>query len=393
MKVAYVVPRYGRQVVGGAEMGARMLGEHLVADLGWEVDVFTTCATDHRTWRDELPPGTTVEAGVRVHRFHSESGRDPDFDQRSSSLLSRPTKVDRLEAQEWLRWQGPVCPDAVEAALASEAERICAYPYLYLPIVDVVRRGAERTVLHPAAHDEAPLYLPCFDDVFASAGALFLHTLSEQMLVHRRFPSTVGLRQQVLGLGVDEPLDADPGAARSAVGLGDEPFLLCLGRVDPMKGTDLLVRYFDAYKQRRPGPLRLVVAGPVAQSPPRHPDVVLTGPVDERTKWGLLRGATALVSPSPNESFSLVILEAWLAGVPVVVNGACGPTVEHCRLSGGGAWFEGYLSFEVLLERLLAEPALAAALARRGRRYVEGRFRWPVLIRRYAELLSGPSPG
>ena len=389
MKVAYVVPRYGPQVIGGAEFGARMLGEHLVAELGWEVEVFTTCALDHRTWADELPAGTTVEGGVTVHRFRSRSGRVPDFDDRSGPLLTRPASLSLEEAEEWLRWQGPVCPDAVDAALASGAERIAAYPYLYLPMVDVVRRGGDRTVLHPAAHDEAPLYLRCFDEVFAATGALFLQTLSEQALVHRRFPATVGLPQRVHGLGVDDPPDADAHQAREALDLADRPFLLCLGRVDRGKGTHLLVDWFAAYKRRRPGPLQLVVAGPDAEQPSSHPDVLVTGPVDEATKWSLLRGADVLVSPSPNESFSLVVLEAWLAGTPIVVNGACGPTVEHCRLSGGGLWFEGYAAFEAITDRLVSDAPLRQVLARRGRDYVEERFRWPVLIRRYAELLAG----
>lgn len=388
MRIAYVVPRYGERVVGGAEMGARKLAEHLVSELGWQVEVFTTCALDHRTWADELSPGTTDERGVVVHRFPSRSGRAPDFDARSTPLLSAPRSVSPGDAERWLRWQGPDCPDAVEAALASAAERICAYPYLYLPIVDVVRRGGERTVLHPAAHDEAPLHLPCFDDVFARTGALFLHTLSEQVLVNRRFPAVASLPQAVLGLGVDEVGEGSADDARAALGLGAAPYVLCLGRVDPLKGTDLLVRYFAAYKQRRPGPLRLVLAGPVGKAPPAHPDVVAAGPVDEATKWGLLSGADLLVSPSPYESFSLVVLESWLCGVPVVVNGACGPTVEHCQLSGGGAWFDGYASFEVVLDRLLGDPQLRGALARRGGRYVADRFRWPTLIRRYAQLLG-----
>lgn len=388
MKVAYVVPRYGAEVIGGAEHGARMLGEHLVADLGWEVEVFTTCARDIRTWADEYQPGTTVEGGVTVHRFRSRTGRLPDFDQRSGPMLTRPATLTRAEGEEWLRWQGPVCPDAVEAALASDAERLLPYPYLYLPTVDVVRRGGERTVLHPATHDEAPLYLSVFDEVFTGTGGLFLQTLSEQALVHRRFPATAGLRQKVVGLGVDEPAEGSPGDARAGLGLGERPYLVCLGRVDRGKGTHLLARFFAAYKSRRPGPLALVAAGPVAEPLPEHPDIFLTGPVDEATKWGLLRGADALVSPSPNESFSLVVLEGWLAGVPVVVNGACGPTVEHCQLSGGGAWFDGYASFEVLVERLTGDPALRAGLAGRGRAYVEDRFRWPSLIGHYADLLA-----
>lgn len=59
-RVAFVVPRYGPGVVGGAEMLCRLLAENLAAH-GTDVEVLTTCATDHFTWADALPEGTAVE--------------------------------------------------------------------------------------------------------------------------------------------------------------------------------------------------------------------------------------------------------------------------------------------------------------------------------------------
>ena len=100
---------------------------------------------------------------------------------------------------------------------------------------------------------------------------------------------------------------------------------------------------------------------------PPHPDVIVPGLIDEAAKWGLLRGATTLVSPSANESFSLVVLEAWVAGVPVVVNGRCAVTREHCERSGGGFWFDGYAQFEAVIDRLVADADLRADAGRAGR--------------------------
>ena len=90
MKVAYVVPRYGLEVVGGAELGARMLAERLVSQLGWEAEVLTTCALDTRTWADEYEPGTVDLNGVSVHRFRSEAGRDQGFERFSRRVLADP---------------------------------------------------------------------------------------------------------------------------------------------------------------------------------------------------------------------------------------------------------------------------------------------------------------
>ncbi len=85
-------------------------------------------------------------------------------------------------------------------------------------------------------------------------------------------------------------------------------------------------------------------------------DIVLTGMVDDETKWGLLRGAHALVAPSPVESFSLTVIEGMTAGAPAIVNAVCGATREHCEQSGAGMWFEGYAEFEAVARSHVRRP-------------------------------------
>lgn len=380
MKLAFVVPRYGADVVGGAETAARQLAERLVV-AGWSIEVLTTCATDAMTWADVRPPAITSEGGVTVHRLRSRAGRDQGFHPYSAGLLKSPEAATVAEAERWIDLQGPLCPDLVDAAAASDADAVAFYPYLYYPTVKGVPRLAKRAILHAAAHDEAPLRLPVFPQVFAGAGGLVFHTGTERTLVHRLFK--VAERPQiVLGLGVDR-LPGDPNAPAAI----DRPYLVCIGRVDGPKGAGALARAFAAYKMRRPGPLALVFAGPVVDQPPAHPDIVVTGPVGEAAKWGLIEGAVALVSPSALESFSLVVVEAWSAGIPVLVNGRCEPTREHCQRSGGGGWFSDYATFEVALDRLLAEPLLRSQLGEAGRRYVEANFTWPVVVERYQRFV------
>lgn len=387
MKVAYVVPRYGTEVLGGAEYGARMLAERLVSRFGWEVEVLTTCALDARTWADEYPAGEVDLNGVRVRRFRSAAGRDPGFEAWSSVVLRSPESAAPGDEQRWIDLQGPVNPDVVAAAADGDADLVVFYPYLYHPTVRGVPAVGQRAVMHPAAHDEPPLRLPLFRDVFAATGALVFQTHGERRLAERLFP-IAHTPQIVMGLGV-EPSPGDAAAARRAVGIGeDTPFLLCLGRMDEGKGTGALARFFSAFKARRPGPLTLVFAGPVADRPPGHPDIVVAGPVDEAVKWGLLRGARALVSPSPLEAFSIVLVEAWTAGTPVLVNAACVATSEHVRRSGGGLAFAGYGQFEVGVERLAGDAGLGAALAARGAEHVARHFTWPVIMDRYRAFLE-----
>ncbi len=210
MKVAFVVPRYGVDIIGGAETAARLLAEHLVAHQGWSVEVLTTCASDFVTWDNELPPGDETVNGVTVHRFMSERGREPSFHPLSAALLADPARATLNDAERWLDLQGPVCPDLAQAAAESSADALVFYPYLYYPTVRVIDRVTVPTVLHPAAHDEPALSLPIFPRVFDAANGLVFQTTAERELVQRTFPVATH-PQLLLGLGVDDP-DQDGGS-------------------------------------------------------------------------------------------------------------------------------------------------------------------------------------
>jgi len=394
VKLAYVCVRYGAGILGGAEQACRALAEHMAAEPGVSVEVFTTCATDVN-WADVLPPGTTVEGGVTVHRRASVSGRDPGFERFSATAMADPRHQTEATQRRWLDLQGPVCPDVVEGAASSDADLVAATPYLYWPAVHATARLGRRMVLHPAAHDEAPIRLPLFAHMFTSAGGLAYNTEAERRVVERLFPAVTMTPQIVVGIGVDADAGAgaDPSAFRESSGIGDRPYLLCLGRVDDGKGVLLLSRLFAAYKRRRPGPLALVFAGPVVHRPPEHPDVVVTGPLSEVDKWSALAGTEVLVNPSANESFSIVVLEAWALRRATLVNAWCNATVEHTRRSRGGLTFGTYAGFEIGLDRLLGDPVASLAMGDAGRAYVERLYAWSVVTARYRRWLGHLAAG
>ncbi|HLW44669.1 MAG TPA: glycosyltransferase family 4 protein [Acidimicrobiales bacterium] len=386
MRVAFVTPRYGRQVIGGAESAARQLAEHLVASTGWRAEVFTSTALDHITWRNELEPGDQTLDGVLVHRFASEGSRSKRFYDLDGRLRLAPAHATREQAEEWVDLNGPVTPRLVDALCASGADVAVFYPYLYYPTVRAIGRVPMPAVLHPAAHDEPALYLPVYADTFANADALVFQTMAERELVQDHYP-VAGVPQILLGLGTEPPT---PRRRRGAdiLGIGDRPYVVSVGRVDEHKGSKMLAAYFAQYKARRAGPLALALVGPVAYRPAPHPDVLLTGTVSDEDKFDVMRDALAFVSPSALEAFSLVVAEAWTLELPVVVNARCGATREHCERSGGGVWFGSYREFEAVLDRLAADAALRRELGARGRRYVDHHYRWPVLIDRYARFLG-----
>lgn len=389
MRLLFVVQRYGHDVAGGAERSCRELATGLVGR-GHEVEVVTTRARSYVDWADLEPAGTSELDGVVVHRLSVAHPRDPGlFDRLNRRVLDGRLTPSLLRA--WMLAQGPVV-DELPAWLAEHGRRFDAVAfvtYLYWTAwagLPAVPPGVP-TVLHPTAHEEPPLYLPLFDAVFARPSGFAFLTEEEQALVERRF-LTGDRPSAVVGLGMDLDAAGDPARFRSASGLGDRPYLLYVGRLDPGKGSDELYDGFLAYKRRRPGPLALVMLGEPVKPVPPHPDVVVTGWVDDAAKHDALAGAELLVQPSYYESFSLALTDAWLHRVPALVQGRCDVLAGQVRRAGGGVPYEGYAELEASLDRLLPDAALRRRLGERGRAYVESRYAWPAVLDRYEDLLG-----
>lgn len=383
--MTYVVQRYGPRIIGGAEAACRQFAARLAAR-GADVTVLTSAATDAATWANDLPPGESVDEGVRVVRFPTAATRNGGFGRLSDRVFATrdpdPGLVDR-----WVREQGPLVPALIDRirATAGDPDLWVFYTYLYYPTLVGLPLVAERSVLHPALHDEAPARLPIVRRVLRSAAGLYLHSPEEWDLVIR-LAGWPRARVGLVGLGVEEG-SGDPDAFRARFGLGGDPYLLYLGRVDDGKGTGELARRFATFKERRPGPLKLVIAGPLVQAPPAHDDVVVTGPLGADERWGALEGCRAFVHPSPAESFAIVLLEAWTKARPVLVNAHCPVTAGHVRRARGGLAYGDYAEFEASLELLLAEPPTAAMLGANGRAYAET-FAWESVMDRYEAFLE-----
>lgn len=386
MKLAVVTPRYGAEVAGGAETAARLLATRLATRPGFTVEALTTCALDAATWSDHYPSGETVIDGVTVRRFPVSGRRTADFDARTDLVLRRGRKVTEAQQLEWIESQGPVAPGLIDAVERSDADAFAFHPYLYHPTVAGLPAVADRAILHAAAHDEPVLRLPIYRALFDAAAGFAYWSEPERHMVERRF-QVASKPAVVVGLGVDAGAGTARRAARS-LGLDERPYLVCLGRVDDGKGSRLLAECFAQYKSQRGGDLQLLFAGPVINEVPAHPDIKVVGAVDESVKWGLLRGAVALVSPSAFESFSIVVMEAWSVGTPVLVNSRCAVTLDHVHRSGGGLAFGSYAELEVELDRLIGSAPMRAALGREGKAFVEAHYRWADVIDRYAKFVE-----
>jgi len=396
VKIAAVVQRYGADVVGGAERLCRGVAEGLAAG-GHHVEVITSCAQSYRTWANAFREGVSQVNGVSVRRFRVEQERDmPAFNAASEKLFGHPSDID--EQRAWVQAQGPYMPRLVDYlhGVASEFDRLLFFTYLYHPTVHGIHAAPERSVLVPTAHDEAPIYLQIYESVFALPAGLIFNTEAEAALVRRRFPR-LEAKHRVVGVGIDglEALTAAPETADTAStgatgpkGLSEGFSALYAGRIEPGKGVDELIEHIARFRQETGIPLCLRLIGEVAMQLPEQPWIEVLGFVDEAEKIRRLREADVLVSPSPLESFGIVVLEAMAAGTPPLVNAAAAAAMEHCRESNAGLYYRGYAEFRDALEILLRDPRLRRVMAQKGASYVRTNYSWPKIVRRYEEFLE-----
>ncbi len=427
MKLAFIVQRYGPDVLGGSEHLCRLLAERLAAL--HDVDVLTTCARDYVTWKNEYQEGADRVRGVTVRRFATARERDIDaFDRYSEWIYNNShTRADELE---WLQQQGPWCPSLIDYLRRHEQEydALTFFTYLYAPTVMGLDVNPGKSVVVSTAHDEPAIRLEIYKDVFKRPAALCYLTDSERQFVQGRFPDRP-LIEEVVGVGVEiqpqqhyprlpSPVNADEDPPVSAAGSGpgrslDEPvpapeflshllakgsvfrrrhrlhgpIVLYGGRIDPGKGCEELLEYFNGYvKEGGEGTLALM--GVKLMSLPEDPSVRFAGMLSDRERLQALEAATVVVCPSPYESLSLLALEALAVGTPVLVNARSAVLVEHCMRSQGGLYYADRDEFIECLKLLVGDARLREAMGRNGRDYVRQNYRWDVVLGKYERIFA-----
>ncbi|TDI34164.1 MAG: glycosyltransferase [Acidobacteria bacterium] len=385
MKIAFIVQRYGREILGGSETLARQLAERLARR--HEITVLTTTAKDYITWKNEYEAGEEKLRGVRVHRFPVEGERDiEEFNRFSEGIYKeKPTREQELE---WLDRQGPVTPELIEF-LKKEHERfdlLLFFTYLYYPTYYGLQVAPEKSVLLPTAHDEPPLRLGIFKEMFQLPSSFLFNTEAEELLVLDRFGVHKKMRETV-GVGVDLLDQPDPSIFRKRHNISAKYFLYA-GRIDGGKNLEELFRFFSFYKEEYPasGNLQLILIGKLGMKLPEDSSIRYIGFVDEAEKLSAMAGAIAVMQPSKLESFSIVTLEAFSVGTPVVVNGASRVLVDHCLKSNAGFYYRDFEEFEEIFNLLFSDRNLARSLGKNGQRYIKENYGWQTLLAQYEHV-------
>jgi glycosyltransferase involved in cell wall biosynthesis len=281
--------------------------------------------------------------------------------------------------------QGPYS-SALFAAIEQQQDTFDLFifmTYLYCTTFFGLPLVRHKAVLVPTAHDEPPIHLGIFQQVFTAPRAILYLTPTERAMV-RRFFDVAHIPDCEVSIGVDLPPPTPSVPAPLS--------LLYVGRVHTSKGCEELYDYTVRYKEIDPLPFRLIFAGRADITLPTHPDIEYPGFVSETEKQRLLAACSVVMIPSPFESLSIIALEAWAAGRPVLVNGNCDVLREQALRSNGGLFYRSYAEFAYCLGLLLHRPALREQLGRQGRAFVERWYNWDTVERRLEHALAQACP-
>lgn len=384
MNVAFVVQRYGQEVLGGAELHCRLIAELLKDD--WDVEVLTTCAKDYVTWKNFFPEGEHQVNGVSVKRFAVKKPRKiKKFDRLSQKVFRLPNS--RKEELEWMIAQGPDSPK-LQSYIRNEQYRydvFIFFTYLYATTFFGLPPVADKAILIPTAHDEPPIYLSIFQELFKKPIGFIFNTPEEKNFLIKTFNIDCRL-SDIIGAGIEDTLALDQ--VNSIDFPMPDRYVLYIGRIDQSKSCDELFDFWERYKKKKSSDLMLALIGNPLMEIPKRDDIINLGMLSNTDKLSVMKNAKCMIMPSAFESLCLAVLEAWMSNIPVIVNGKCDVLKGQCLRSNGGLWYENAQEFEASLNFILEKKDVAAGLAANGKRYVEENYSWDNIKAKYKNLVN-----
>lgn len=390
-RFAFIIPRFFDGIAGGAETLMGTIATRLKAR-GDTVEVWATCAKDNRTWSNEFAPGASEVSGLPLQRFIVDP-RNLDAWIPIQLALHDGHKISTEDQLTWMAES--VNSRALYSHIARHARDFDALffgPYLFGTTFWGSLIAPEKSILIPCLHDEAYAYQDVIASMFRQVRGCLFNAEPEMDLARSLYGDIPG---GVVGMGFDMPTPESVNRLEPYF-TDDAPYILYLGRKETGKNVQILIDYFVETKAQGliPERLKLAILGGGSFDDLHRPevlsrsDIVDLPHISERDKQRLLRHALYLCQPSTNESFSIVIMEAWMVGTPVVVHGACPVTRHHVEQSRGGLYFSSAHDLAGVTTYFLKSPEARHRHAQAGAEYVREEYSWPSVLRRFDEVVE-----
>lgn len=364
-KIAVVVQRFGKGVLGGSEDHCRKFVELFKKD--YDITVLTTTADDYITWKNVFPSGQENADGYNILRFYVASERDiTKFNRYSEIFFTRLHEGEPVDEDDWFHLQGPHSPGLIEYIMRhhNQYDLFVFYTYLYYPTVYGLPEVADKSILIPTAHDEPPFYLNRVKTIIEKTSYLIFNTKAEKEFTYSALPGAQK-RNSVGACYVDRPEKLQ--IPKRPI---KEKYILYFGRLERGKGVFDLLDNFMLLNSYHPE-LRLICLGKKNHEiHPRH-GVIFPGFVSEEEKWAYIRSCEFVVLPSPYESLSITLLEGFSQGKCGLVNGKCKVLKDHIIKGNAGLVYENTDEFVESAKVLLENASLKSQLEKNARSYVD----------------------
>lgn len=388
MKIAFVIPWYGENIPGGAETECRTTAENL-QKAGIEVEILTTCAKEFLSdWNtDYFKEGVFQVNNIPVRRFSVRKRDTALFDSINYKLMLNQ-KISLKEEEIFIHEM--INSDHLYTYIrehGSDYNFFLFMPYMFGTTYYGSQIHPEKSILIPCVHDESYVRMTIYKKMFEKVKGIIYLSDPEKKIATVLFD--LKNKQSVLGGGIDTNFSYDATRFKEKYHIKDE-FILYAGRRESGKNVSLLIDYFCRYKNNNPSPLKLILIGSgEVDIPQKHrSDIMDLGFISRQDKYDAYAAAAVLCQPSVNESFSIVIMEAWLCGTPVLVHADCAVTKDHCKKSNGGLFFRNYNEFEECINYYMSNPKVQDATAKNGKRYVEINYAWDEIVKKYARFFE-----
>ncbi len=393
-KIGFVIPWYAEDIPGGAEMELRQVTANL-HKRGVAVEILTTCVKENNSdWNvDYYKEGIDHTAdGIVIRRFPVRKRNVGAFNEVGQKLIDK-MPISLEEEDIFLREMvnSPKLYTYIKKH-NNDYGLFVFIPYLFGTTYNGMRVCPEKSVLIPCFHDEPYAYINRFRETYSKSAGMIFNAKPEAELAERLYHFTEsGTKTIVMGIGMDTDITSNPADFRWKFGI-NEPFILYAGRKEEGKNVHTLVKYYAEYIKRHETDLRLVLVGggeiDLPQELVENGRIVDLGFVDKQDKYNAMGCAEFLCQPSKNESFSLVIMESWLCGRPVLVHEDCAVTKNFAIESKGGLYFSNYFEFEGCTDYMLYNKETALKMGCNGREYVKSSFDWDVIVEKYKRFFA-----
>ena len=384
--IAFVISRYGENITGGAEKFALWLSEHL--QKYWDITILTTKAKNYVTWENEFAKDEAIVNGVKILRFSVDKPRKiEEFNKISAKIFGQ--KHTKGEEIKWLKKQGPYSSGLLQYIKENKGkfDGFIFFQYLYAPTYFGLPLVKNKAILVSTAHNERPIYLKVFKNVFSWPRAIIPSTLEELELIRKIFKNQK-VPAKIIGTGINTPnkdLINFP-KIKKWFKLKNS-YIIYMGRISVSKSCHELFEYFQRFKNQNPINLDLVLTGKAIMDIPKRKDIKFLGFVSEEEKFSLIDGCEFLINPSQFESLSMIIMEAWLLKKAVLVNGRCEVLKGQCTRSQGGLYYTNYEEFEAMINWLLTHPKERKIMGRNGKKYVKANYSWKIIEKKFLDFI------